>query len=228
MSKSPFLKKSGSVFLVFIVLLSVFALGSTDISAREIQHPLKLQFMVGEMVIENDDRQISGDDYEITLVGAAVQKPLAGKMTQAGIETGLLFNWKSETRASAASIGGDGGTAAVEVDVDQFLVDYFFGGYVSIQPINWFRLYVGAGSLLIYGSRETEEKDPVTLQNETDSDSGFSAGIYGRAGIDIVFTERFTLGAGVRGTMTGLSLDDAAGEMDVEGWQYFGVLSFRF
>jgi len=188
---------------------------------------MTLQFMVGEMVISNDDPRVSEGDYNVTLVGVAVQKPFFGEKSQVGIETGGLFNWKSETRALAAS-GGGGGTIAVSADIDQFIFDYFFGGYVSLRPIKWFRLYAGAGPLLIYGSRDFEETDPATSQVETTSDSGFGVGVYGRAGFDIIITEKFIIGAGVRGIQTGLSFDDTAGNVDVEGWQYFGVISFRF
>ena len=179
-------------------------------------------------MISNDDPRVSDGDYNITLFGVAAQKPFYGEISQFGIETGALFNWKSETRAYAASGGGSWGTIAISTDINQFIFDYFFGGYISLQPIKWFRLYAGAGPLLIYGSRETEEKDPVTSQVETKSDSGFSAGVYGRGGIDIIITENFILGAGIRGTKTGLSFNDTIGHVDVEGWQYFGVISFRF
>ena len=32
----------------------------------------------------------------------------------------------------------------------------------------------------------------------------------------------------VGSTGTSLSLEDTAGEVDIEGWQYFGGFSFRF
>ena len=217
-----------SLFFVLSVCLFAFALSPTASAAEETNRPLTLQLMVGQMVIANDDPQVSGGDYDITLIGAAAQQPFYGKLAQAGIETGLLLNWKSETRAFAASGGGGGGALAISVDINQFLFDYFFGGYVSLQPIKWFRLYIGAGPLLIYGSRETDETDPVTLQTEKKTESGLSAGVYGRGGIDILFTENFMLGVGARATRTGLTFDDTAGKLDVEGWQYFGVISFRF
>ena len=145
-----------------------------------------------------------------------------------GIETGAFFNWKSETRAVAASGGGGGGTIAVSADISRFIFDYFFGGYASLQPLKWFRLYADAGPLLIYGTLETEETDPATSQVETTSDSGFGAGVYGRAGIDIIITDTFIIGASIRGIQTTLSFDDTVGNVDVDGWQYFGVISFRF
>ncbi len=212
----------------FLALFFIFVMDPVKTYAEEVDRPTILQFMVGEMVISNDDPRVSDDDYNVTLFGVAAQKPFYGEISQFGIETGGLFNWKSETRAYAASGGGGGGTIAISTDINQFIFDYFFGGYASLQPIKWFRLYAGAGPLLIYGSRETEETDPATSQVETKSDSGFSAGVYGRAGIDIIITENFIIGASVRGIQTGLSFEDTVGDLDVEGWQYFGVISFRF
>ena len=211
-----------------LALLFVFVVVVVRTYAEEVEYPMTLQFMIGEMVISNDDPRVSDGDYNLTLFGVAAQKPFYGEMSRVGIETGALFNWKSDTRAYAASSGSGGGTIAISVDINQFLFDYFFGGYVSLQPLKWFRLYVGAGPLLIYGSWETDEKDPTTSQVETKSESGFSAGVYARGGIDIIITENFILGAGIRGTKTGLSFNDTVGNVDVEGWQYFGVISFRF
>lgn len=65
-----------------------------------------LQFMVGEMVISNDDPRVSDGDYNLTLFGVAAQKPFYGKLSRVGIETGAFFNWKSETRAFAATSDG--------------------------------------------------------------------------------------------------------------------------
>jgi len=213
--------------LLSLSILFVFITSPAKTNAEEVERPIILQFMIGEMVISNNDLRVSDGDYNITLFGVAAQKPFYGKTTLAGIETGAFFNWKSETRAYAAS-GGGGGTIAISADINQFLFDYFFGGYVSIQPLKWFRLYAGAGPLLIYGSREYEEMDPTTFQIETKSDSGFSGGVYGRAGIDIIISENFILGANIRGIKTGLSFNDTVGNVDVEGWQYFGVISFHF
>jgi hypothetical protein len=214
--------------LLSLAFLFVFVSGSVRAYAEDVERPIICQFMVGEMVISNDDPRVSNGDYNLTLFGVAAQKPFYGEMARVGLETGALFNWKSDTRGYAASSGSGGGTIAISVDINQFLFDYFFGGYVSLQPLKWFRLYVGAGPLLIYGSREIDEQDPTTSQVETKSESGFSAGVYGRGGIDIIISEIFILGAGIRGIKTGLSFNDTVGNVDVEGWQYFGVISFRF
>lgn len=214
--------------LLSLALLFLFLAVTFNTYAEELERPIILQFMIGEMIISNDNQRVSDDDYKVTLFGAAAQKPFYGEIPKFGIETGALFNFKSETRAYAASSGEGGGSIDISADISQFIFDYFFGGYVSFEPLKWFRVYAGAGPLLIYGSRETEEKDVSTSQIETKSDSGFSAGVYGRAGIDIIIAKNFILGAGIRGTKTGLSLGDTVDSLNVEGWQYFGVISFRF
>jgi len=214
------------IFLFYMFL--VFAPGVMDSYAEEIGYPMVLQAMVGKMVISNDDPRVSGGDYDITLFGVAVQQPYGGNLFKYGIETGALFNWQSESRAYAASGGGSGGTLAIAVDIQAFLLDYFFGGYVSVEPVKWLRLYVGAGPLIIYGSREIDEDNPNTQEMETSSESSLSAGVYGRTGVDLIFAEWVILSAGVRGTKTGLSFEEPTGEVDIEGWQYFMGISLRF
>jgi len=228
MERISLMKIGERLFFAFVAILAVVTFQPANSFAREDEQPVTVQVLFGEMVIANDDPQVGGGDYKITLFGAAAQGPFFGNTAQAGIETGLLLNWESETRAFAVSGGGGGGSLAVALHINQFLVDYSFGGYVSLQPIKWLRLYIGAGPLLIYGSRETEETDPATSQTEKKSESGFGAGVYGRTGIDLIFADKFMLGAGIRGTRSSLTFNDADGKVDVEGWQYFGVLSFHF
>jgi hypothetical protein len=222
------LKNIDRLLYLLLGLLFIPGPGQPDALAEDAARPLKLQLMAGQMVIANDDPQVSGGDYDITLVGVAAQKPFWGKWAQAGIEMGALFNWKTETRSYFVSGGGGGGTAAISADITQFLFDYFFGGYASLEPVKWLRLYAGAGPLLIIGSRTTEETDPATSETEEKSESDFSAGVYGRGGIDIIFSKNFMLGAGARYTQTGLSFSGPAGKLDVKGWQYFGIITFRF
>jgi len=189
-------------FVLLFYMFLVFAPDAVDSNAEEVDYPLVLQLMVGKMVISNDDPQVSGGDYDITLFGVAAQKPFGGNLFKYGVEIGALFNWQSETRAYAASGGVCGGALAISVDIQSFIFDYFFGGYVSFEPVKWLRLYIGAGPLIIYGTRETEPDDPDTQEIETKSESGLSAGVYGRTGLDLIFAEKVILSAGIRGTKT--------------------------
>lgn len=184
--------------------------------------------MFGKMILVDDDGQLEDSDFDIPLVGVAAQKSFYGTLFKCGLEVGGLFNWQSEVRSYAISSGDSGGTAAVALDINAFLLDYFFGAYSSFEPANWVRLYLGAGPLLTYGSRKIESINPQTDEKETTSDSGFGVGVYTRLGLELIFTDKVIFGVGVRGTKTGLNLKDKTGDINIAGWQYVGGLSFRF
>jgi hypothetical protein len=182
----------------------------------------------GQMTIDNDDAQVDGDDYDFTIFGVDAQKSFRQGWIQYGVEIGALFSIDSSLRQFSASSGSGGGTAGISVDISSFLMDYYFGGYVSIEPVRWLRLYAGAGPLLIWGFRDAEPAEPLPEPHTEESESGVGVGGYGRVGIDILFTDWFGIGAGARVTKTTLSFDETAGEIDIEGVQYYGGLSFHF
>ncbi len=199
-----------------------------SVQAAETDAPILVQVMYGKMVVDNEEDDVGGGDFDIPLFGAAVQKAYGGSFVQYGIETGGLFNWQNDVRSWYVSSGSSGGTAAVALDIDGFIFDYFFGGYASVTPVPFLRLYLGGGPLFIYGYRKSENTNAQTGAKETTSDSGFGIGAYARAGLELILTDHVILGAGVRGTRTSLALNDASGSVDIEGWQYFGGVSFRF
>jgi hypothetical protein len=196
--------------------------------AQESKNPLTAHAVYGRLLIENNDPDLEGDDYDITLIGADAQKPFGGETLKYGVEVGGLFNWESDTKWLAASSGGSGGQVAVAIDINSFLIDFYFGGYLSFEPTKWLRLHVGAGPLIIGGLWETEAEDPDSEVVKSESESGLGVGIYARAGLDIIFTGNVGLTAGSRINKTTLSFEDTPGEVDVEGWQYFLGLAIRF
>ncbi len=214
--------------LVLMIVVTVVVFGINDTFAQEAQDPLTAHAVYGRLLMENNDSGLEGGEYDIHLLGADVQVPFGGEKFKYGIECGGLFSWDSDIRQFAASSGSGGGTVAVSIDITSFLFDYYFGGYLSFEPAKWLRLYMGAGPLIIWGWRETktEESDSETLESE--SESGLGAGIYARAGLDIIFTKNFGLTAGSRISQTTLSFKDTAGEVDVEGWQYFFGFAIRY
>lgn len=175
----------------------------------------------GQMHIENDSPDVDGGDYKFNIFGADAQKPINSGKFRYGLETGVLFSVDSDLRHFSASSGSGGGSASVSIEINSFLIDYFFGGYLAVEPAKWLRLYAGAGPLLIWASRKTEPKDPVPDPYAYESESGLGAGVYARAGLDIFLTDNFGLNAGVRINKTTLSFEDPTGKVDVEGWQYY-------
>ena len=220
--------KSYQMLISFVVLLSIAVSGPPDALAGDKNARMMFQFMLGKMVIEKDKDQIKGDDFDIFFLGASAQKAYGGTWFKYGIETGGLFNWQSDVRSYVISSGDRGGTVAVWLDINTFLFDYYFGIYTSVEPSKWLRLYFGTGPLLIFGSRTTERTHPYTEEKETTHDSGFGVGGYARTGLEFIFTDRVIFSVGTRHTWTNLSLEDTTGKADIQGWQYFGGLSFRY
>jgi len=56
----------------------------------------------------------------------------------------------------------------------------------------------------------------------------FGAGIYARVYIELFISEVFGLHAGARWAETTLNFEDATGNIDIDGWQYYIGLAFRF
>jgi len=181
----------------------------------------------GKMNIENNT-DVGGGDFQLNIFGADGQKSLGGDTFKYGWETGLLFSIDSDTRTWAASGGGGGGTVAVAVDVNSIMIDYSLGGYLAIEPNDHFRLYAGAGPLLIWAKRDTEPEDSAQDYITSSSESDIGAGVYARMGLDIFFTKQFGIFAGGRITQTTVSFEDDTGKVDIEGYQYYGGVAFRF
>jgi hypothetical protein len=219
--------KSYQMLISFVALISVIFLNPPHVSAKDKSTPVMFQFMLGKMIIEKDKDQIKGDDFDIFLLGASAQKAYGGTWLKYGIETGGLFNWQSDVRSYVISSDDEGGTVSVGLDINTFLFDYYFGVYTSIEPLKRLRLYLGTGPLLIFGSRTTESAHPDTGAKESTHDSGFGVGGYTRTGLEFIFNDRVIFSMGARHTWTDLSLKDTTGNADIEGWQYFGGLSFR-
>jgi hypothetical protein len=182
----------------------------------------------GTMVIPNDDPDTERDDYDFSIYGADAQMPIIGRVFKLGIEAGAHFSQHSETRRFSAYSSSEGGAVVTSLVVDYFLIDYYFGGYLGFEPSRWFRLSVGAGPLLIGGFHETESRESSDEEINSESEFEVGAGLYARAGIDIFISEIFGIHIGSRINETTLSIEDAEGEVDIEGWQYYFGMAFRF
>jgi hypothetical protein len=214
---------------ITLIICTVICLLSVDnVLSQEAKELSTGHAFFGKMIIPNNDPDLEGDDYDIRILGADVQKPFGGETFKYGIECGALFSLDSDVRHFSASSGPGGGQVTVSVDVNSLLFDYFFGGYLSFEPAKWLRLNVGAGPLLIYGMRETEPEASAPEDVTSESESGFGVGLYARAGIDILLTEKIGISVGARISESTLSFEDTAGKVDVDGWQYYFGIAFHF
>ena len=211
------------VTLLICIGLCLFSINNGWSEASE--EPLVGHAYYGNMTIPNNNSDVGGGDYNFNIFGADVQKAFGGEHVKYGVETGAYIGKDSSVRQFYASSGG---TVAVSVEVKSLMIDYFLGGYIGIEPTKWFRLTIGAGPLLIWGNWETEPEESTPEDIVPESNSGFGGGLYARTGLDILFTENFGINAGARVNQTSLSLKDSAGDVDIEGWQYYLGVAFRF
>lgn len=209
-------------------LMLSFLAASSSAQPREPIEPAYVHVMYGYAALKNDDPGVPGDDYDLNLFGLSGQLPYGGARVQYGLEYGVLLSLQSDTRSVVVTGGGGGGSIKVSVDIDALLLDGFFGGFVSARPLKWLRLYLGAGPLLIYGERTSEPAEPAPEPYTSTKESDLGAGLYARAGVDIIFTDRFAIGASLRGTQTSLSFKEGGGKVDMEGWQYLIAMSYRY
>lgn len=182
----------------------------------------------GQMSIANNNPSPGAGDVDIHIFGADAQKPIGGQCFKYGIETGMIFSIDSDVQSFFASSGSEGGTVAVSVDVNSFLIDYYAGGFVSFEPLKWLRLYVGAGPLIIWAKGESEPEASTSEAIASQSDSGLGVGAYARTGIALFVTEKIGLTLGARITATTLSLSYEPIQIDVEGRQYYFGMAVRF
>ncbi|MGD8702802.1 MAG: hypothetical protein PVH26_10225 [Desulfosarcina sp.] len=118
------------------LLLAAICMFSADVAlSQEPTEPLTGHVFLGKMRIKNDDPQIDGGDYDITIFGVDAQKPYGEGAMNYGLETGALFSLDSDLRRFGASSGSGGGNVSVSVDIRSLLVDFYFGGYVALEPV---------------------------------------------------------------------------------------------
>ena len=214
--------------IILIICTGMCLLPTGKVLSQEALGPLTGHAFYGKMTIPYNDSDIEGNDFEINIFGADAQSPFGGDLLKYGIETGAIFSIDSNIHHFRASSGRNGGTVAVSAEVDSFLMDYFFGGYLGLEPSKWLRLYVGAGPLLIWGMQSTEPEESDSEEVNSSSEIAFGAGLYARAGIDIFLSEQFGLNIGARINETTLSFKDTAGNVDIEGLQYYFGIAFHF
>jgi len=214
------------IVLIICTVMCLVPVGK--VLSQETIEPVTGHVFYGKMIIPNNNSDIKGNDFDIKIFGVDAQGPSNEGPLKYGIETGAVFSVDSNVRRFRASSGSDGGTAAVSVDVDSFMMDYFFGGYLGLEPLKWLRLYVGSGPLIIWGIWKTKPKESDSEAFSSDSEIKFGAGLYARAGIDIFFSKQFGLNTGARVNKTTLNYENKAGNVDIEGLQYYFGIAFRF
>ena len=150
-----------------------------------------------------------GDLDQLPLIGGGAQWLLGGERVNYGLEGLLSFSWRGD--AEAFVIGGGG--AAVAVDVDLLLLEFYGGPFASMFLGEKLRLYGAAGPLFQFADYSQ------TGSGLADDGSGFGVGWYARSGIEFVLPSRTMIGFGLRWSDSTVDLGGNIGDLEIEGMQ---------
>lgn len=182
--------------------------------------------------MSEDDERIKGGGYDLPLLGIGFQQPVNPVEKNAKLEYGFeltaIGSWENDVRVAEISSGPSGGKVVVKFDNRWFLGDLAWGGYASYTVWKRLRVYAGIGPLFVYGRRHVKPAENGSDNLEETIEEGGGLGGYVRTGIDFRLTERYLLGACVRGMTTNLSFDDDIGKVRVEGIQGMAILTIQY
>ncbi len=219
--------------LAFVVLL---------VGCKSSGTPAYLQGMLGANAVGGDevtwkrkplDVEGGSDLGATAMIMGVGQAPLVGnKDVNAGIEIGGSFSWwLSGIDMYAFSTGSGGGVFAFTIDNQMWMAELFAGPYASVLLFDKIRLYGGAGAgfTFAYLDYEREERGYDGLKVTTrESDSDFSVGLYGRAGIEYQFDEDMYFGVGARYLVTDFDFSGLGARVDLELWQALASFTVGF
>jgi len=152
------------------------------------------------------------DDLSVPTIGGGFQFKLGGEDIDLGLEFLLAFSGRGNV--SAFVVGGGG--AAVAVDIDLLICDFYGGPFASLWVSERVRVYGSAGPLVQFAGYDQYGAD----KSYDDDGSGFGTGWYGRVGVEFFTTWGTSLGVGVRYSDSNIELDDRLGELDAYGLEY--------
>jgi Outer membrane protein beta-barrel domain len=177
---------------------------------------------------EADPNTVSTTDLSsMPYLGFSVQYALSPKPTHVGIDTSLLFGWRSDD--SSVFIGD--GQARVKIDAELWVLDLAVGVYAQTVLGERWRLYGAVGPMLLFGeySDDTEEEDPsatpITEQKESSSDSAFGYGGYAKLGVEYALSRDDYIGIAVRAITTTLEFDNALDDDGLSAFQGFATFT---
>jgi hypothetical protein len=180
---------------------------------------------------ETDPDTVSTTDLStMPYLGFSVQYALSPKPTHFGIDTSLLFGWRSDD--SSAVIGN--GQARVKIDAELWFLDLAVGVYAQTVLGERWRLYGAVGPMLLFGGYDddTEEEDlsvtPSTEQKESNSESAFGFGGYAKLGVEYALSPNDYIGIAVRAIKTNLEFDNALDDDGLSGFQGFVTFTHAY
>lgn len=152
------------------------------------------------------------DDLSVPTIGGGFQFKLGGDDIDLGLEILLAFSGRGNVGAFVFGPGG----AAVAVDLDLLICDFYGGPFASVWVSERVRLYGGAGPLVQFVGYDQKAVD----DSFDDDGTGFGVGWYGRVGIEFFTSWGTSVGVGARFSDSSIELDNNLGDLDAYGTEY--------
>jgi len=194
-----------------------------------------VQGLIGVMEFTDDTytrTDSNGDSYlgkmpTIPVLGGMWQFGfIGGDTVSLGLETGILFGFDSY---STTLIGGGNGLY-IHIKNQFFLIDGMVGLNLDIHPTNKFRLYAGAGPMLMFANLKTDNNDDEAgidvVQDE--SSSATDIGLYARIGAEFKITQTMLFGFQARYVDAELDFGQELGQFNMSGIQYMLTFTSNF
>lgn len=218
-----------SIGIILCILAMCFAQVVNAQQNNHAQLPSRYAlFSIGDQHLDDawtiEDQQGSqykGDIKKLRSLGFTLQTPMNHGKIQYGWEGGATLAYERNTTFFLQIDGGASGS--VSIDSDLWTGDFSAGGFISAMPVDWLRFYLSAGPQLYWGLVKSDS-DEVEIepyeQNSNGStividtsrdDSDFGAGLYARAGVDLMLPNGLIVGASVRQTTTELDFSGHGG-----------------
>ncbi|MEJ2519745.1 MAG: outer membrane beta-barrel protein [Desulfuromonadales bacterium] len=172
---------------------------------------------------DTDPAVISTTDLSsMPYLGISAQFALGPEPTHIGIDSSLLFGWRSED----TTVSAQNNQLRVKIDSKLWLLDLAVGVYAQTVLAERWRLYGAVGPMLLFGdySDDTEEEDlsaTPRVAKESNSDSAFGFGGYAKIGLEYALTYNTYMGVALRGVTTNLDFDRALDDDSLKGVQGF-------
>lgn len=183
-----------------------------------------------ETSLSDPDVQTQADLSSMPYIGFSSQFGLTPGPTHIGIDTSILFGWRSRDTSVAAG----NGQIRVKIDSELWLLDIAMGLYGQTMLGDRWRLYGAVGPLLLFGSYsdDTSEENvgisPYQETKDSRSDSAFGYGGYAKIGLEYGISPSAFIGIAARGVTTNLEFDDALDDNGLDGVQGFLTFTRRY
>jgi len=194
-----------------------------------------LQILLGQLeaeeswTIEDDNGdELIADRDDLFYIGVLAHSSAGAGIFEYGVESGGFASFANDTSVFVRSNGGT--QARVNIKNELWLLDFSFGGFISLHPTDWFRVYASVGPAFTVGSISIENDDVTIDQSPTNQntividtstrETDFDAGIYGRVGAEFLFSNKFALGVSARHVDTTLDFDNS-GVLTFDNTQVF-------